>query len=362
MSIENHIESITNNIRAGKFSNEASVSQGIVLRILQELGWPIFDSNVVMPEYTLEGRRVDYALCNSNKKPVAFIEVKQVGKAMGAETQLFEYAFIAGIPLAILTDGQEWHFFLPAEQGNIQERRVYMLDLLERSHTESAERFQRYLDYELIKTGEALSNARKDYRNNSKKKDISSTLPLAWKKLLEENDDLLVELVAEKVESLCGYQPDPDTIGVFLTGMANQYFPTPAIPSPLQSKTTHKNPNSHEAPPPEKAGFILRGKSYKSRNARGVLIDVLMFLSDDDSNFLNRFESRPKHGKKRRYLSRDKFQLYPDRPDLCEDHSFELKPGWFIGTNYSKAGIKKILRMACEVANIQFESELQVHF
>ena len=87
-----------------------------------------------------------------------------------------------------------------------------------------------------------------------------------------------------------------------------------------------------------------------------------MILSDDDSNFLNRFESRPKHGKKRRYLSRDKFQLYPDRPDLCEDHSFELKPGWFIGTNYSKAGIKKILRMACEVANIQFESELQVHF
>jgi predicted type IV restriction endonuclease len=362
MSLENHIESIAENIKAGKFLNEASVSQGIVLRILQELGWPIFDSSIVIPEYTLEGRRVDYALCNQKNKPIAFIEVKQVGKATGAEVQLFEYAFIAGIPLAILTDGQEWHFFLPAEQGNIQERRVYMLDLLERSSTECAERFQRYLDYEKLKDGSALTNARKDYKNISKKKDISTTLPLAWMKLLEENDELLIELVSEKVETLCGYQPDPDTVGAFLSELAkptlHQYIPsTSSLPS---SNPGPKVVNSNTQK--SRAGFNLKGKSYESKNARGVLINVLNIFAKDDKDFLPRFESRPKHGKKRRYLSRDKFMLYPDRPDLCEDHSHELIPGWFIGTNYSKAGIRKILRMACEVAGIQFDVELTVFF
>jgi len=53
-----------------------------------------------------------------------FIEVKQVGQSDGGERQLFEYAFHRGVPMAILTDGQEWHFFLPAKQGDYGDRRV----------------------------------------------------------------------------------------------------------------------------------------------------------------------------------------------------------------------------------------------
>jgi hypothetical protein len=39
--------------------------------------------------------------------------------------------------MAVLTDGQEWHFFLPTEQGDYGERRVYKLDLLERDPQEA---------------------------------------------------------------------------------------------------------------------------------------------------------------------------------------------------------------------------------
>ena len=39
--------------------------------------------------------------------------------------------------MAILTDGQEWSFYLPGEQGRYDERRVYKPDLLEREISEA---------------------------------------------------------------------------------------------------------------------------------------------------------------------------------------------------------------------------------
>src|SRR5262245_38408051 len=108
MSLEKDIEDIRAGIKAGRFSNEASVSQGIVLRILNALDWPTYETQVVCPEFSLEGRRVDFALCRPGGQPIAFVEVKQVGQSEGAERQLFEYAFVKGVQLAVLTDGQEW--------------------------------------------------------------------------------------------------------------------------------------------------------------------------------------------------------------------------------------------------------------
>ena len=128
--LRDDIESIREGIKAGRFTNEAAVCQGIVLRILHSLSWPTYDTQIVSPEYSVEGRRVDFALCHPPGKPVVFIEVKQIGQGdSGGERQLFEYAFHKGVPIAILTDGQDWQFFLPAEQGEYGDRRVYKLDI-----------------------------------------------------------------------------------------------------------------------------------------------------------------------------------------------------------------------------------------
>ncbi|MBP0633710.1 MULTISPECIES: hypothetical protein [unclassified Cupriavidus] len=88
-------------------------------------------------------------------KAIAFIEVKQIGQSDGAERQLFEYAFHAGVPMAVLTDGREWNFFLPGEQGDYRKRRVYKLDLVERDVRESVERLERYLKAMLIKSSDS---------------------------------------------------------------------------------------------------------------------------------------------------------------------------------------------------------------
>jgi predicted type IV restriction endonuclease len=40
---------IRSGIKAGRYVNEATVSQGIVQRLLNALGWPVYDTEIVTP-------------------------------------------------------------------------------------------------------------------------------------------------------------------------------------------------------------------------------------------------------------------------------------------------------------------------
>jgi len=51
MAIANHIEKVRQGLREGRFTSEAAVSQGILLPALHELGWPVFDTSIVIPEF-----------------------------------------------------------------------------------------------------------------------------------------------------------------------------------------------------------------------------------------------------------------------------------------------------------------------
>ena len=231
MTLNEHLDDIRNDLRRGTFANEASVSQGIVLRLLHALGWP-YNTQVVIPEYPVEGRRVDFALCHPASKPLVFIEVKQVGQIKGVERQLFEYAFHTGVPIAILTDGREWHFFQPGGQGDYTERRVYKLDLTETENEESLKRLNRYLNYELIRTGESIRAIEDDYRIVSKQRHIEISLPEAWSKLVEEADEFLLDVMAEKTESLCGYKPTGEQVLAFLKDLDREGPHSREVPAP----------------------------------------------------------------------------------------------------------------------------------
>ncbi|HWA85365.1 MAG TPA: type I restriction enzyme HsdR N-terminal domain-containing protein [Opitutus sp.] len=168
MSFETTLSDITNRLRQGKFPNEQAISQGIVLRALQELGWDTWDTNVVWPEFQTGEGRADFALCHPSAKPAIFIEVKQPGKSEDSVRQALAYAFHSGVPFVILTDGRTWSFYLPAERGSYEERRVYKVDLFERSPSEAAAAFHRYLAPTRVRSGEALETARAEYRSRNR--------------------------------------------------------------------------------------------------------------------------------------------------------------------------------------------------
>ena len=59
--------------------DEASVKQGVILRILNALGWDTFDIEEVKPEHSVGGRRVDYALRPDGAYKV-FLDTKRLRK------------------------------------------------------------------------------------------------------------------------------------------------------------------------------------------------------------------------------------------------------------------------------------------
>ncbi len=365
MALSKHIEKVKDGLREGRFTSEAAVSQGILLPSLHALGWPVFDTSIVIPEFSIEGRRVDYALCHPENRPCVFIEVKKVGLSEGADRQLFEYAFHLGVPMAILTDGQEWSFYLPGEQGRYDERRVYKLDLLERDINEAVNRLERYLSYSNVCSGAALKAARSDYQNVARVRVIEENLPKAWIALLKEQDSLLLDLLAEKVEDLCGYKPDLDVCSQFLErqGQGNHY--------PVNPKPENHTVTIHTAPTSPATGItrtrtvdnfnlVFKGKEIPAGSAREVMTKIFQLLVQEDKGFLDRFAAR-KHGKKRRYIAREKRDLYPGRPDLSEQHSVEIVPGWWLGTNYSRRNIQEIIELALEVAGPQLRNAIKAN-
>ena len=385
--LEQDISDIRENLQRGRYPNEAAVSQGIVRRVLATLGWPIYDPQVVYPEYALEGGRVDFALCHPASKPRIFVEVKGVGKGNKAERQLFEYAFHQGVPLAVLTDGREWSFFLPAGAGSYDERRVYKLDLVEHDVAESVRRLERYLRYEAACSEEAFIAAQEDYRGIAREREIQEALPKAWVKLVAEENATLLTVVAEYVEDLCGYRPVPDTVARFLRDTVQAGWgplPSPAqVPaSPTQqpapqekkppSKPTAKprrrsTPTSTRPTAPDKGteedttgiGFTLFGEFAPCRNGRAVLINVIEALAERDSSFIGSFVALPQHGRTRRYIAQDRNELYPGRPDLATE-SHQLRSGYWLGLNVSHRLKESIIRLACEVAGIDYGTDLTI--
>ena len=357
--MEEEIFDIQENLKLGKYQSEAAVSQGIIQRILVSLSWPIYDTSVVIPEYSVGSKRVDFALCHPPNKPIIFIEIKQVGQSFGAEQQLFEYAFYQGIPLAILTDGQEWQFFLPAEQGEFSDRRVYKLDFLERNINDIVEVLRKYLDYANVRTGKAIDAARKDYKNIRQQREASYTLPDAWQRLIDEGDELLIDLLTDRVESLCGYKPSPDQVIKFLSKEL-------ALITSSNKNVVHRTQKTKKAVNkkiPQQTGFELFGEFYAGNSARDSMIHILNLLAEKDPTFLNRYASLPKHGRTRRYLAQNREDLNPSRQDLAlsDEYSRELRPGWWVDINLSKTSIEKVVKMACQVASIKYGRDLKLN-
>lgn len=249
MTLEEHIQDIKNKLGREEYPNEQAISQGIVLRLLGAVGWDTYDTKAVIPEYQVEGKRVDFALCVPKySRPVIFIEVKKLGNIEKADRQLFEYASREGTPFVVATDGREWHFYLPVKPGDYDERKVYKLDLMERDASESSERLQRYLSYDAVSSGKALEDAEGDYKDISERRQARENIPEAWKRLIEEKDEILLDVIREKVEDICGVMPAQEQVVSYLKSLEEPYIHTPDSKKKYIAKSSTSKPKRDRRP------------------------------------------------------------------------------------------------------------------
>ncbi|MGD1038848.1 MAG: type I restriction endonuclease [Roseiarcus sp.] len=281
------IESIADRIHKNYYRNETDVREAIVNRLLSELGWDIYDPSIVRREYTVDKRRVDYALFTSASLSPVFIEVKAPNSGDEGDRQLFEYAFHHGTPFAILVNGREWSFYLPAEQGSYAERRVQKLDLVERKPHDSASVLERYLRFDRVRDGSAHADARADYQSAARQRDAEKAIPRAWNELVSQPDELLVELVAEKVAGLIGFRPTDEQIEAFLLALGSIKEEPPHEshrPGALQTTPPREVPKPVGA---RKVSFRYLGQTVTQPDAISALIFLLQNLAQRDPGFLS---------------------------------------------------------------------------
>ena len=235
MALEEHIDNIRNGLERRQFTSETAVRQGIINPLLEQLGWPTSKTQIVFPEYPVEGGKVDYALCHPPETPRIFIEAKQHGKLDGAERQLFGYTVHQNVRIAILTDGQKWIFFYPPGEGTYEERKVIELDLLTGDSAESANFLSRYLSYESVQTGEAFAAIREDYENFSRQRELARHLPKVWHRILEEKNQVLLQLLIEEMKKVCKYTPREKEVLAFLKGLKSVPQEYPILPTHVSS-------------------------------------------------------------------------------------------------------------------------------
>lgn len=374
------LERVRSNLVSRRYSNETAVREAIVLPVLQQLGWDIFDTAAVHREYPVRTRRVDYALFSGDKHPALLVEVKAVGGADAqGDTQLFEYAFHEGVQMALLTDGQAWNFYLPMEGGSYGDRRVYQLDLLERSIQECCDAFERYLQFARVKSGSAISDARRDYQRAKNERIAQESLSAAWARLLADPDDALVALLADKAEAICGFAPTPEQTHSFITAVpTDQTITDPARRQrePRQGVApigvqTQVPPNRHKTPPVavpppgpvrtttiRATEVVLGGRSQPVRSATEGLVTILRHLGQQDPGFYEKF-SRAAPTRTRNHFSARRDDVYPGRPDLIE-YTTEVAAGWWLGTNIANREKVRLAKVACEIAGVQFGTDIDL--
>ena len=356
------ITKIRGGLNRGVYTNETSVREAIVLPVLRHINWDDLDPRAVRREFSIRERRVDYGLFTLHSSPDVLIEVKGVGMITGGDKQLFEYAFHDGVPMAVLTTGQEWSFYLPAGQGTYNERRVFKLDLLEHDEDFCAEKLTRYLEYKRVRDKLAIEDARKDYEVATKTRKASQTLAAAWKELIDEPDNLLVDLLVEKTQTLCGYAPTKEDAESFLK---NSVLSSPTLSSfraadltlRTSSVSDAKTLGSNKVADAPGLAIVIGGARIVPRDAISGLRDILVYLSDKDKTFLDRLAARAR-GRSRNYLAQSRQAIHPGRPELAS-YTLELVEGWFLDSNISNRTKSQIVTWACEVAGLKRGGEIE---
>ena len=376
MVLEAKLTEIQGRLAPEHFPSEAAVSQGIVLPILRELNWDTDNPMVVRPEYSAGRGRVDFALCERSGSPKVFIEVKGLGgETEDAVEQVMQYAFRAGVRIVVLTDGGTWSVYLPAEEGSYEERRVFKLDLSEHSPQKSSEFLQRYLEESRVVSDEALKSALRDLGDRKRLEKARRAVPSAWRDIFEPSEpdeslNLLVDVLADRVESKVGVRPDDNDVVNFLRSLQRQEGQVSAPPpsgagerkQPFQRRVRQvSTPPSPGASGGGRSGkLVIFGKSFPCKNPTDAMVIVFKELESRKPGFYQRFYNDPRnHRKTRRIITQDTRGLY-DNP-LYEKAYKQLGGDWVIATYNSRQIIERNIRIAAEVAGLEFGKDIVIH-
>ena len=366
MNLEEVIEAAIQRIRSESLENEAQVKQAVIVPILRALDWDDADPAEFVPEYSVDSGRVDYALLGQKGAPLVFLEAKGIGRVdLAGEEQLFRYAVNKGVPFLILTDGDLWDFYLSMAAGVPAERRFYRAKLTREERVAEHARFLgRHLRKRCVVSGEARRAAEHLHESNQEREKAREAMPRVWRSMLARPDEMLRDLLMEQVASECGTMPEQDDVESFLKACLSGEVPeVPDAPAPATKSRPRKS-----SPEPQAAtsratgkitGYTFENRTVETGTAYRTLAEVLKEFHRRDPNFMERFADKTAT-RRRRLVARNRQDLYPYSPDLAEKMSLDLENGWWLGHNLNAETIRRRIKTACEIAGVQYGSQLKL--
>lgn len=175
------------------FKNEEHVRLSLVTRLMQALGWNIWDpvefNSEFAPVPTEDQTKVDLALFLTPYVPTIFIEIKAVGRLEGninnIERQMRDYNRNNTALFSIITDGRKWRFYFSQTGGEFSQKCFKTLDILEDGIDELERLFSVFLSKDEIQSGDAENSAKKYLELNQKQRSLEDALPKARRVILE---------------------------------------------------------------------------------------------------------------------------------------------------------------------------------
>ena len=145
MDIADRLASLAAKIEQQKPSiqtEEATKNAFIMPFISLVLGYDVFNPQEVIPEFTADvgtkkGEKIDYAIVKDGEVQI-LIEAKTVGSPLGINhaSQLFRYFATTNARIAILTNGEQFHFFTDLDRPNRMDDKPFLqLDLSDLDET-----------------------------------------------------------------------------------------------------------------------------------------------------------------------------------------------------------------------------------
>ena len=286
-ALSNWIKEIKNDSNISAL-NEAQAKRSVIERILEFLGWDMYNYNEVKLEYGVETLWVDYALLINGENKV-FIEAKRPSEKLEThQKQLLDYSFGEGVASAILTNGIAWWFYLPLKEGAWNDRKFYTIDILEQEIEDIVDKFSLLLSRQNVASGEAVRQAESILKSRQRERLVKENLPKAWNKVIKNaasSDSLLVDLVAETVEEVCGFQPASDEILGFIRSHQEKWLLRPepeqgVLPPTTSPITTTGSQNNNQTEIPKR--MQIGSERYELRYGYEILVNTGNWLIDKD--------------------------------------------------------------------------------
>ena len=276
------IEDIRKKLKGNEYKNKEHFRISLVARILQKLGWDLWNPNEFYPEFAAvqgkEQSKVSLALLIGENTPSAFIEIKPADKfeqnVTTYESQLPDNKSIKTYVCTILTDGGHWRFYYSKADENILNNCFKTLNILEDDTGELVSAFETYLSKNNISNGNAQSHAKQSLLKLITMQAIKEVLPKARLMVHEPPYPRLPQAIIELITPKGIKISEDEVIKILEINGSSQPSSDTSPLSPPAEKPAEKNERKTDNLKRNIKNYVFLGKMYKPSSWQEMLINI----------------------------------------------------------------------------------------